>query len=84
MAVPSPVGEVKLFNVANQYFRAKYIDIQIKRIFLTNLQELDLVPKEGLLSSWDHRAALQICCLVDSVSCQENKWRQNVASTDKK
>ena len=61
-----------------------FVQIQIKRIFHTNLQEFDLVPKEGRLSFEDHRAAFQICCLVVSVSCQENKWRQNVESTDKK
>ena len=61
-----------------------FVQIQIKRIFHTNLQEFDLVPKEGRLSFEDHRAAFQICCLVVSVSCQENKRRQNVESTDKK
>ena len=61
-----------------------FVQIQIKRILHTNLQEFDLVPKEGRLSFEDHRAAFQICCLVVSVSCQENKRRQNVESTDKK
>ena len=32
MAVPSPVGDVK-YSVPNQYFRAKYIDTQIKCCF---------------------------------------------------
>lgn len=66
MEVPSLVGEAKILNVTNQYFRAKNIDIQVKRIFHTNLQELGLVLKEGRLSFEDHRAAFQICCLVVS------------------
>ena len=63
MAVPSSVGDVK-YSVPNWYFRAKYIDTQIKRIFR-------MWPCSGYSNKLDS-AALFCMLKVFTVNCINN------------
>ena len=67
MVVPSPLGDVKN-SVPNQYFRAKYIDTQIKCFFCEIVRLIYFSQNRNLVPAQHEALEITSCELLSLVS----------------